>query len=212
MFTGLIRHTGTLKARYARGITIAAPGLGGQLAPGDSVAVNGACLTVEELTAHGFRADLLAETASATTLGKLASGSRLNLELALAAGDRLGGHFVQGHVDGTARVAEVKGLPGGDWRLACELPGWLEPYALPKGSIAIDGISLTIQQVESGRFSVHLIPTTWRDTALNALKADALVNIEADMLVKAVVQTIRKHQESVEYLSTADIRRWGYGS
>jgi len=214
VFTGLIRQLGTLERRDARGLTIACPALRAGLNDGDSVAVNGACLTVAELTERGFRADLLEDTRGATTLGKLPIGTRLNLEPALKASDSLGGHFVQGHVDGTVRLLDRSQPGGADWRLAFELPEWLRPYVLSKGSIALDGVSLTVQgldaQVLPPSFAVAIIPTTWAETALSDIAVGAEVNVEADLLVR----TVRGALEELlgeGGLSADKLREWGYG-
>lgn len=213
MFTGLIRHLGTLKARGAGDLTIACPTLRAELSDGDSVAVNGACLTVAGLTADSFRADLLEDTRRSTTLGELRIGKRLNLEPALKAADSLGGHFVQGHVDGVVRLLS-RSQPDADWRLGFELAEWLRPYVLSKGSIALDGVSLTIQELDSQasppHFAVAIIPTTWQETALSDVAVGAEVNVEADLLVK----TVRGALEQLlgEGGLTADkLRDWGYG-
>ena len=215
MFTGLIRHLGELKARDARGLEVACPLLRPQLAAGDSVAVNGACLTVAELTGQGFRADLLEDTRRNTTLGELAIGARLNLETALKAGDAFGGHFVQGHIDGIAHLTARRELPGGDWRLSFELPAWLKPHVIDRGSIAIDGVSLTVQSIEAESsppsFSVAIIPTTWVETNLGGLSIGAKVNIEADMLVKAARHSIEQILGKGEMLTAEKLREWGYG-
>jgi len=186
VFTGLIRYRGTLGARAGSTLRIRCPELRTGLNHGDSVAVNGACLTVAELESDGFRSDLLAETLKETTLGVLPAGARLNLEPALRAGEAFGGHFVQGHVDGTVRLKGRERLAGGDWQLGFELPDWLKPYALSKGSIAVDGVSLTLQELTQDLFQVSVIPTTWRDTNLSEIQPGSPVNIEADMMIRAV--------------------------
>lgn len=190
MFTGLIRHLGKVTHRSGAVITVSCPELASQLALGDSVAVNGPCLTVAKLENNGFSADLLPETAQQTTLGAIALGTQVNLETALRAGDELGGHFVQGHVDGTTRLkSKVEGTDG-NWLLEFESPDWLEPYIAPKASIAIDGISLTVQNSDDKGFSVSIIPTTLSSTNLHNISTGSRVNIEADMLVKAVVHAL----------------------
>lgn len=215
MFTGLIRHTGTLRHRGERGLEVACPSLRPRLAAGDSIAVNGACLTVAELTADGFRADLLADTRRNTTLGELAPGARLNLETALTAGEAFGGHFVQGHVDGTVRLLSRHELPGGDWRLGFDLPDWLKPQVIDRGSIALDGVSLTIQELEPDgsppAFYVSIILTTWQETNLGELVAGARVNVEADLLVKTVRHAVEQLLGRDEPLTAEKLREWGYG-
>jgi len=215
MFTGLIRHSGSLSRRDERGLVVSCTSLRPALAGGDSISVNGACLTVAELTADGFRADLLADTRRGTTLGELASGARLNLETAMQAGDAFGGHFVQGHVDGTVRLLSRNELPGGDWRLGFELPDWLRLQVIERGSIAIDGISLTIQELDAAgtppAFYASIIPTTWEETNLSTLDAGELVNIEADLLVKTVRHAVEQILGKGEALTIEKLREWGYG-
>jgi riboflavin synthase len=215
MFTGLIRQRGTLKRRDERGLAVACPDLRPTLASGDSVSVNGACLTVAELTAAGFIAVLLEDTRRNTTLGALAVGAGLNLETAMQAGDAFGGHFVQGHVDGTLRLLRRRELAGGDWRLDFALPDWLRPQVIDRGSIALDGVSLTIQQLEPEgsppAFSVSIIPATWEETNLSGLAAGDLVNVEADLLVKAVRHAVEQILGKGDPLTAAKLREWGYG-
>lgn len=215
MFTGLIRHSGSLRRRSERGLEVACPALRPKLALGDSVSVNGACLTVAELAADGFRADLLADTRRNTTLGGLASGAQLNLELPMQAGEAFGGHFVQGHVDGMVRLLSRRQLTGGDWHLDFELPDWLSPQVIDRGSIALDGISLTIQQLEPEGspplFSVSIIPATWEETNLSGLTAGDQVNVEADLLVKTVRRAVEQILGKGEALTAEKLREWGYG-
>jgi riboflavin synthase len=209
MFTGLIRHTGLLAARSAHQFRVACPGLRPELHPGDSVAVNGACLTVAELERDAFSADLLEETWVATTLGSLAPGRRLNLELPLTAESRLDGHFVQGHVDGTVRVLELH-REVEQWRLRLELPAWLEPLVHPTASIALDGVSLTVQSLDSSSFSVALIPTTYNETAFGDISPGVLVNVEADMLVKAVHRILGLQQGNAR-ITLERLKELGFG-
>lgn len=187
MFSGLISFSGQLHERSGTRLSIAVPSeLRARLATGDSVAVNGVCLTVAELTAQGFHADLLAATLRDTTLGELAHDSVLNLEPALRVGDSLGGHLVQGHVDGTTLLRSRAALPGGAWLYTFDLPDWLGDWIVPKGSICVDGVSLTVQELSAVTFSVELIPTTLALTSLGALEPPARVNLEADLIVKTV--------------------------
>lgn len=209
MFTGLIRHLGELSARSGHNLAVQCPSLRDGLATGDSVAVSGACLTVADLTPEGFSADLLEATRAGTTLGKLPIGSRLNLEPAMRAGDGFGGHFVQGHIDGTVKLLERQHLPSGDWKLNIELPRWLKPWIIERGGIAVDGVSLTVQELAPDSFSVMLIPTTWEETALQDATPGSLVNIEADMLVKAVRRSLE--QMFAGELTEEKLRQWGYG-
>lgn len=186
VFTGIIRHAGQVAAREGTGIAIHCPALRPQLTPGESVAVNGVCLTAARLTAEGFAADLLEETLARTTLGSLPVGTRLNLEAPLAAGDTLGGHWVQGHVDGTAELLEMTARPGGNHELHFSFPDWLRPWAVEHGSICVDGVSLTIQSIEENSFAAGIIPATWSATNLQDIRPGDRVNIEADYLVKTV--------------------------
>jgi riboflavin synthase len=187
VFTGLIGDLGTVSAveRGAAGARLAVrTALAGELREGDSVAVSGVCLTASAVSGEGFFADVMAETLARSSLGGLAEGARVNLELPLRAGERLGGHVVQGHGDATATVAEVR--EEGFSRVL-----WIEPrepglarYLVQKGSVAVDGVSLTVSGLEEGRFAVSLIPETLRRTTLGDARAGTQVNIEVDILAK----------------------------
>lgn len=194
MFTGLVEALGRVEhvrdENSGRRLGLAWPGLGAAgdpLATGESVAVNGCCLTVIGAEPGGDRFEVQAgpETLLRTNLGAKGAGDPVNLERALRAGDRLGGHFVQGHVDATAALRERRA--DGDWEfLAFDLdPAW-SPLMVPKGSVAVDGVSLTLVGVEPGGFSVMLIPHTLAVTTLGSLRPGDRVNIEADMLAKHV--------------------------
>ena len=210
VFTGLIRNRGVLQARGSGSLTVACPSLRAELSLGDSVAVSGPCLTVAQLTKDGFVADLLPETLSATTLGGLAIGAPVNLELPLAAGERFGGHFVQGHVDGTAKCSAVSATGEGSYRIEFNTPEWLKKWITDKGSIAIDGVSLTIQAIEYPQFSVALIPATYNETSLGNIKPGQRVNIEADMIVKAVTRSVEALAAGGG-LTQDRLRQLGYG-
>jgi len=160
--------------------------LGGEpLRPGESVAVDGACLTVAELTPGGFVADLSSETLARSTLGRLRPRQRVNVERALKVGERLGGHLVQGHVDATARVVATQ--PAGEFsRLRIGLPANLAPEVAEKGSIAVDGVSLTVAAVGEGWFEVALVPATLAGTTLGGRRPGDEVNLETDVLAKYV--------------------------
>ena len=211
MFTGLIRHLGKLQSRPSTRLQVTCPTLRVELAPGDSVAVNGACLTVAELTSEGFSADLLDDTRRTTTLGGLTVGRRVNLELPLAAGERFGGHFVQGHIDGTVALLEKRELGGGQWQLVFALPAWLAALVIDQGSIAIDGVSLTIQELRADRFAVSLIPTTYNETALGDIQPGGMVNVEADLIVKAARGVMPLAAAEQPPLSLTDLKELGYG-
>lgn len=189
MFTGLIERTGRISAIERRGngarISIAAAGWDEPLSTGESIAVNGACLTVSTVLADGFSADLLKETVELTSLKSKRNGARVNLERALRAGDRLGGHIVSGHVDGVGQVDSVK-KTGADHilRIACSFA--LMAEIVKKGSVALDGISLTVTETGESWFEVHIIPHTWQGTSLADSAVGDPVNIETDIIAKYV--------------------------
>jgi riboflavin synthase len=215
MFTGLIETTGTVLAVEQRDgsqrITIAAPGMA--LRTGDSIAVSGVCLTAVDIEPSRFHADLAAETVARTSLSLLAPGSTVNLELPTPAGAPLGGHVVQGHVDGTGTLLSLEPVDMhaqpeiADRWLRVAVPAQVRHYMVEKGSIAIEGISLTIARWEPGTFegdvvSVAIIPHTYARTNLHRLKVGQLLNIEADVLVKFMEQRAieSRFQLSLEYL------------
>ena len=189
MFTGLVAALGRVDAVAEEGpgrrFRLRWPGLGEAMVLGESVAVNGCCLTVVAAEGDQFDVQLGPETLDRTNLGSKRAGDPVNLERSLRVGDRLGGHFVQGHVDATATLVDRH--PDGDWHfLAFDLdPAWL-PLLVPKGSIAIDGVSLTLVAVTPTGFSVMLIPHTLDATTLGTLRPGDRVNIETDMLAKHV--------------------------
>jgi riboflavin synthase len=188
MFTGLIEATGRVVSiggdAAARQLRIATP-LAVDLVPGDSVAVNGVCLTVTARDAHGFSADVSPETLRVTSLGALTAERVVNLERPLRADGRLGGHFVQGHVDAVGRVRSLR-EDGDHYWLDVEFPDALASNLILKGSIAVDGVSLTIASLSASRFGVQLVPFTWQHTAFPHVNAGDAVNLEADMLGKYV--------------------------
>lgn len=188
MFTGLIKELGRVEAVEASDdgarLRIAAA-LASELEPGDSVAVNGACLTATSVGGGAFEADVMHQTLSLTTLGRLEPSSPVNLELALRATDRLGGHVVQGHVDGTAAVADLSS-DGFARRLRIELPDELLPYVVERGSIAIEGVSLTVADLSESGLEVSLVPETLERTTLGALEPGDRVNVECDVLARYV--------------------------
>lgn len=193
MFTGLIEHSGTVTAVDAGEagsvITIhteLAPGLG----PGDSIAVNGVCLTATNLTPDGFSADVMNETLDRTALSDLESGAHVNLELPLAIGDRLDGHIVQGHVDGVGEIASMR-EDGFSRVVRVRLPDGLERYVVRKGSIAIDGVSLTVSDCEEDWLEVSLIPETLQRTTLGSRAPGDGVNLEVDILAKHVERLLK---------------------
>ena len=197
MFTGLIRHIGTLESRSSRPggarLRIAAPAdLLARAEPGASIAVNGACLTSVAVDGRAFEADLSEETLAKTTLGRLALGAALHLEPALRVGDPLDGHLVSGHVDGIGQLLSRPqgqgGVDEGIWRFA--MPTHLAPMTAPKGSVTVDGISLTVVDCGSDWFSVALIPETVTHTALKGLRPGDPVNLEADPIGRFVARAL----------------------
>jgi len=194
MFTGLVEALGAVNSLEEKGeqarLSIAIP-FSGELSLGDSVAVNGCCLTVADVSGTDISFDVLAQTLRVTSLGKLAVGSVVNLERALRVGDRLGGHFVQGHVDGTGVILSLE-ENGQDHVVEVSLPVDIHRLCVGKGSIAIDGISLTIAELKSGSAVFWITPHTFSHTNLRDAKAGDPVNLEADMLAKHVAALMGK--------------------
>jgi len=188
MFTGLIADLGSVEAVEQNGagatLTIATD-LAAQLQEGDSIAVNGVCLTATEVSDASFRAQAMIETLKRSSLGALRAGARVNLELPLRPADRLGGHFVQGHVDGTGTIRAIR-EDGFAHVLEVESPAGLERYLVEKGSVAVDGVSLTVSALRPGGFAVSLIPETLQRTNLGAIGEGSQVNIEVDVLAKHI--------------------------
>ncbi|HUF62011.1 MAG TPA: riboflavin synthase [Verrucomicrobiales bacterium] len=196
MFTGIIETTGEVLTFQPRGeggrLAVRAETLVRELRLGESVAVNGCCLTAAELeTERGSLVfDLLLETLRATTLGDLKPGDRVNLERALPADGRFGGHFVQGHVDAASSIAGLEAV-GDDYKLTVNLPREAAGLVIPRGSIAVDGISLTAAELGSDQFSVWIIPHTWKRTNLSQRRVGDRVNLEFDLLGKYVLQALQ---------------------
>jgi riboflavin synthase len=188
MFTGLIADLGRVDAveQDGDGATLRiASALAGELGVGDSISVNGVCLTATAVSERGFQAQAMIETLERSSLGALRAGSRVNLELALRAQDRLGGHVVQGHVDGTGSVRAIR-EQGFARVLEIEAEPRLTRYLVEKGSVALDGVSLTVSALDEHAFSVSLIPETLQRTNLGEIREGAIVNIEVDILAKHV--------------------------
>jgi len=205
MFTGIIQAIGTIARRESRGgdlrIAVDASALAARIDPvrfavGESIAVNGACLTVVAFTNGRFEADVSQETLRVTTLGSLAVGASVNLEPALRAGDALGGHLMSGHVDGIARVVAVAG-EGRSLRVEVEVPPGLERYIAAKGSVALDGVSLTVNAVQGRRFTVNLIPHTTGATNFTDLAAGRELNLEVDTLARYVERGLVQSREGL---------------
>jgi riboflavin synthase len=196
MFTGIIEGTGAVAALAAAAdgsgarLEVEAPWLAGRLALGESVAVNGCCVTVARATAAGFAADLVAETLRRTALGGLAAGDLVNLERPMALGGRLGGHLVQGHVDGVAKVLDRTRVGEGE-EVRVELPARLERYVVEKGSVAVDGVSLTVAGVGPGWFAVALVPHTLKVTTLGRRRPGDPVQLEVDVVAKYVERLVQ---------------------
>lgn len=192
MFTGLIQDVGTIE-RYDADDDGAhlriATSLGAEIDLGDSVAVNGCCLTATAADADGFDTDAMNQTLTMTALGELLAGARVNLELAMRASDRLGGHIVQGHVDGVGAVLEIR-EDGFARRLRVGLPAPLLRYAIDKGSIALNGVSLTVAELGDGWVEVSLIPETLERTTLGELEPGSMLNVESDMVAKYVERLV----------------------
>jgi riboflavin synthase len=193
MFTGIVEELGTVAAVEPRAgaarVEIIGPLVTSDAGPGDSISVNGVCLTVVEVSGERFTVDVVHETLQRSALKTLAAGDRVNLERAMAVGDRLGGHIVQGHVDGTGvlRSREPDGL------VRFELPERLSRYLVEKGSITVDGVSLTVVDAGHSEFSVALIPTTLQLTTLGLRGAGDEVNIEVDVLAKHLERLAEAH-------------------
>jgi riboflavin synthase len=185
MFTGLVEQMGEVQSAGTR-LAVRTP-LAAELERGDSISVNGVCLTAVDITGDGFEADVMEETLTRSSLGRLQQGDRVNLELALRVGDRLGGHFVQGHVDSTGRVEAIEQREHSRI-VRVGAPPEILRYVVEKGSIAIDGVSLTVTEVDETGFSVSLIPETLERTTLGSVAEGDPVNLEVDMLAKYAVK------------------------
>lgn len=190
MFTGIVQDMGRIVALEPRAgdvrVRVAVDRLPlDAVRTGDSIAVSGVCLTVVEHDARGFAADVSNETLTLTTLGDLAAGSHVNLEPALRAGDPLGGHLVSGHVDGVGRVVSLA-QDARSWRIRFETPPDLARYVARKGSIAIDGVSLTVNEVEGREFGINIIPHTWQVTTIGGYAPGRRVNLEIDPIARYV--------------------------
>ena len=198
MFTGIIEELGTVE-RVARGrvsaiLAIRAEAILSDLKIGDSVAVNGVCLTATSLTGHGFTADVMHETLDRSSLAGLGPGSPVNLERAMAADGRFGGHIVAGHVDGVGTIAAIEQDDNAIW-FTITAPEQVLRYVVEKGSIAIDGISLTVARVETDRFAVSVIPHTAAVTLLGQRRTGDRVNLESDLVGKYVERLLRPAPE-----------------
>ncbi|OHQ77428.1 riboflavin synthase subunit alpha [Corynebacterium sp. HMSC073H12] len=195
MFTGIVEELGEIREIHREAdsitLTIRASTVLDDVHHGDSIAVNGVCLTVVEFGDDFFTADLMQETLDRSSLGQVEVGSKVNLERATAVGQRLGGHIVQGHIDGTGEV--ISRTPGERWEVVrISLPGQLSKYVVEKGSIAVDGTSLTVSAVGEGFFEVSLIPTTLSDSVIGSASVGTKVNLEVDVLAKYVEKMLER--------------------
>ena len=219
MFTGLIEKTGVLTGREtgakAGRLTVKPDTPWTDLEEGESIAVNGACLTFEKEAGGNLTFFVMKETLDRTNLGQLKNGARVNLERALSLGSRLGGHLVSGHVDAAVKVVSF-GKVGDDYELRMEMPSELRIFFVTKGSVCVNGVSLTLTDVNDKSFAVRLIPTTRRETNLDALKPGDLVNIETDLVGKYVCEQLRhmdggpRSAQNVKELSMRDLTEAGF--
>lgn len=193
MFTGLVEETGVIQAlkklEGGREFRISAHRICQDLHVDDSVAVNGVCLTVTDVSPDSFTASAVQETLNRSTLSQMNTGTTVNLERALRLSDRLGGHWVQGHVDGTASVRDFQKL-GTGWLLTIQLSGEMIRYCVEKGSITVDGVSLTIAEIDGQLIRLAVIPHTYQQTILKHLRRESIVNIELDILAKYVARLL----------------------
>ncbi|MDQ3712229.1 MAG: riboflavin synthase [Acidobacteriota bacterium] len=214
MFTGIIEELGEILnlEKHAGGarIKISAKVVTENTAEGDSIAVNGVCLTALDIRADGFSADVSGETLKRTTLGKLNVGARVNLERAVTATTRLGGHIVQGHVDARGKFLEA--LQTGDfWTVRVLFPKEIGQYLVYKGSISVEGISLTIANLAEDSFEIAVIPKTWELTNLSALKGGDEVNLEADVIAKYVERImLYQREEKTETITREKLTKLGF--
>jgi riboflavin synthase len=213
MFTGIIEELGTVESVEARSagarLKVRCSTVMKDMTEGASIAVNGVCLTAVDLRPDSFFADLAPETLRRSNLGDLRAGSRVNLERPLSPTGRLSGHIVQGHVDGTGEFVSLEELGDENWWLRIRVPAELDPFLVFKGSIAIDGISLTIAALKGDMLSVTIIPHTWRNTTLGGYRAGARLNLECDILAKHVEKLLRK-LDVKSPLTVEKLREQGY--
>ncbi len=213
MFTGIIEELGEIiviepQSAGSR-IRVRASRVVADAKLGDSIAVNGVCLTAVELSATGFVADMAPETVSRTNLGNLKPGTPVNLERPMRVGGRLDGHIVQGHVDGTGELLELKELGSGNWWLAIRVPAELERYLVFKGSVAVDGISLTVAALEGDRLAITIIPHTYQATNLRTRRTGDRINLECDIVAK-YVEKMMGRIEKPSGLTSQKLQQLGY--
>ena len=214
MFTGIIEELGEIsnleKSAGGARIKISAKVVTENTAEGDSIAINGVCLTVLDIKADGFSADVSSETLNRTTLGKLNVGAKVNLERAVTVSTRLGGHIVQGHVDARGKFLEAA-QTGGFWTVRVLFPKNIGQYLVYKGAISVEGISLTIADLSEDSFEIAVIPKTWELTNLSALKSGEEVNLEADVIAKYVERImLYKREEKNEAITIEKLTKLGF--
>lgn len=190
MFSGIIRHTGTIAAQSAGALGISSPLFDASVRPGDSIAVAGACLTVTKVNDGIGHFELMSETLRKTTLGGLQAGRRVNLERSLRFGDPVDGHFVQGHVDAVSTILSRNAEDEKTLKFRIALPAELKKFIAPKGSIAVEGVSLTIGDVDTESFAIYLTPYSVQETTLGQLQVGDPVNLEADSLARYVARIL----------------------
>lgn len=208
MFTGIVEELGAVTVHTRGELGIRAPRIAAEAALGDSVATNGVCLTVARKAGDVLWVDYSATTREVTTIGDLRPGDRVNLEQALTLGTRLGGHLVMGHVDGVGRVVSLHERDG--VHLGVTVPAGLAKYMVPKGSITVDGVSLTIVAIHEGHFDLTIIPHTWRNTALQDRRPGDRVNLEVDILGKYVERLLAGSRGSDAGLTLEELARQGF--
>ena len=214
MFTGIVEEVGRVTSIEQRGenrrITVAAANTPRELKPGDSVAVSGICLTALDIKAGSFCADLAPETWARTSFSRIHEGALVNLELPMKSDGRFGGHIVQGHVDGVGKLIALERIADSEnWWLHIELPNDVEKYTVYKGSISIEGISLTVAKLENSRCTIAIIPHTVEMTNLHSLKTGDPVNLEADLIAKYVEKMMRGDADE-NSLTVEDLVRQGF--
>ena len=192
MFTGIIQSTGKILSNSDGTLAIEAPDVISELKNGSSIAVNGICLTVTGFSDEAFEADYMPETTNRTAVGNWKAGDLVNLELAMSANDRFEGHMVSGHVEAASEIKELK-TDENAHELTVEIPDSLTKYVIPKGSITLDGISLTVMDIRKNKVTVGIIPHTWKATNLHRLKIGDKVNVETDLMAKHLEKLISKN-------------------
>lgn len=215
MFTGIIQEVGRIASIKVKGeqrrITIAAPTIARELKQGDSISVSGVCLTAVEISHNSFSADLAQETWKRTSFSRLKPETLVNLELPMRANGRFDGHVVQGHIDGTGSVVSFKSVPdGNDYRLAITVPSELTRYIVPKGSLSIEGISLTVASIDGNHVEIAIIPHTAEVTNLHSLAPGDPVNLEVDVIAKYVEKMMTNPLKAESSLTIEKLVRAGF--